>query len=50
MASLLFGVQPGDPLIYLSVSALLLTIALAGCLLPALRAIGLQPAAVLRNE
>ena len=50
MASLLFGVQAGDPLIYLSVSALLLTVALVGCLLPALRAVGLQPAVVLRNE
>jgi predicted permease len=50
MASLLFGVQAGDPLIYLSVSALLLTVALAGCLLPAIRAVGLQPAVVLRNE
>ena len=50
MSSLLFGVQPNDPLIYFFVGMLLLTVALAGCLLPAVRALGLQPAVVLRND
>jgi putative ABC transport system permease protein len=50
MSSLLYGVRAIDPLIYLSVSALLLTVALVGCLVPAIRALALQPATVLRNE
>lgn len=50
MSSLLFGVQATDPLIYFVVSMLLLAVAFVGCLLPAVRAIGLQPAAVLRND
>jgi putative ABC transport system permease protein len=49
-ASLLFGVGAADPVIYLAVTSLLMAVALAGCLVPAMRAIGLQPAVVLRNE
>ena len=50
MTSLLFGVHAADPRIYLAVSTLLLSVALAGCLIPALRAVQVQPAVVLRNE
>jgi putative ABC transport system permease protein len=49
-ASLLFGVGAADPVIYLGVITLLMAVALAGCLVPAARAIGLQPAVVLRND
>ena len=50
VSTLLFGVSAHDALTYLSVSAFLLVIALLACLLPARRAIGLEPAAVLRQE
>ena len=50
MSSLLFGVGAADAPTYLLVSLLLLTVALIACALPARRAVGLQPAVVLRNE
>lgn len=50
MSSLLFGVGAADAFTFVGVSALLLTVALVACLVPAARAVGLQPAAVLRNE
>ena len=50
MSSLLFGVGAADVPTYLLVSLLLLTVALIACALPARRAVGLQPAVVLRNE
>jgi predicted permease len=49
-ASLLFGVGAGDPLTVGGVCALLLTTALLACLVPALRAVAIPPAAVLRND
>jgi ABC-type antimicrobial peptide transport system permease subunit len=50
IASLLFNVGASDPVAYLSAGALLLVIALLACAVPALRAMRLQPAVVLRNE
>ncbi|MFN2444177.1 MAG: ABC transporter permease [Vicinamibacterales bacterium] len=50
MSSLLFGVSPADPLTLFSVSILLLAVALVACVMPARRAIGVQPAEVLRHE
>ena len=50
MSSLLFGVKGADPLTFGAVTLLLLIVALGACLVPARRAIGLQPAAILRNE
>jgi predicted permease len=50
MSSLLFGVDATDGLIFTVVTALLLGVALVACLVPARRAMGLQPAVVLRNE
>jgi predicted permease len=50
MASLLFGVGATDPAAYAGVAALLLAVALAACAAPALRALALQPAVVLRAE
>jgi putative ABC transport system permease protein len=50
MSSLLFGVGAADASTYALVSALLLTVALLACAVPALRAVRLQPAVVLRQE
>ena len=49
-ASLLFGVGAGDPATIGGVCALLLATALVACLIPALRAVAIPPAAVLRND
>jgi ABC-type lipoprotein release transport system permease subunit len=46
----LFGVGTGDPKTYAAAGVLLLTAALLACLVPARRAIGLEPAAVLRQD
>jgi putative ABC transport system permease protein len=50
LSSLLFGVGTADSLTFAGVTTLLLTIALAACLVPALRAVAVEPAVVLRNE
>ena len=50
LSSLLFGVSSADPLTFVTVSGTLVIVALAACCMPARRAIGIQPAAVLRNE
>jgi putative ABC transport system permease protein len=50
MSSLLFGVGALDPSAYASAGALLFAVAFAACAVPALRAIRLEPAAVLRGE
>ena len=50
MSSLLFGVSASDAATFASVAALMLLVALAACVVPARRAVGVQPAAVLRNE
>jgi len=50
MTSLFFGVSPADPLTFGAVSAVLLSAALLACWVPATRAIGVEPAAVLRQD
>jgi putative ABC transport system permease protein len=50
MSSLLFGVGATDAFTFSGVTILLLAVALVACLLPARRAIAVQPAAVLRND
>ena len=51
MKALLFGVEPGDPLIYLAAAALAVVMTLAGSLRPAIRAATIDPALSLRwNE
>jgi putative ABC transport system permease protein len=50
MSSLLFGVGATDAFTFSGVTILLLVVALMACLLPARRAIAVQPATVLRND
>jgi putative ABC transport system permease protein len=49
-ASLLYGVEPTDPLTFVAVPAFLLFVAFAACLLPARAAARVDPVDVLRSE
>ena len=50
MSHLFFGVSPADPLTFLGVAALLLSVALVACWVPAARAVAVEPASVLRAD
>ena len=50
MSGQLYGVRPADPLTLLAVPALLMTVALIACAVPARRAMSVDPAIALRNE
>jgi len=50
VASQIYGVRPLDPLVIGGVSVLLGTIALAACVVPAWRAVRVDPVAVLKEE
>lgn len=50
MESLLNEVKPGDPISFFGVAAILLVVALLAVLIPARRAISLDPVAALRSE
>ena len=50
MTHTLFGVSPTDPLTFAGVAALLVAAALAGCFVPAKRAIRVDPLVALRHE
>jgi ABC-type antimicrobial peptide transport system permease subunit len=50
LRSLLFGVNPGDWVTFLTVALLLLAVALAACAIPARRAMRVDPIVALRYE
>jgi putative ABC transport system permease protein len=50
LSSLFFGVSPASPATYLQVALLMIGIALVACLLPAWRAIRVNPMVALRYE
>ncbi|HYV18802.1 MAG TPA: ABC transporter permease [Verrucomicrobiae bacterium] len=50
LAGMLYGIGPSDPATYLSVTALILMVALVACFIPARRATRVQPTEALRYE
>jgi ABC-type lipoprotein release transport system permease subunit len=50
LTDLLFEVKPLDSATYLAVAGLVTVVALLACLLPALRAAAVDPAAALRKD
>jgi putative ABC transport system permease protein len=50
LSNLLFEVKPQDPLTFLAVSLVMMTVALLSCYVPARRATRVDPARVLRSE
>ena len=50
LASQLFGVSPADPATYVGLAAIILTVAVAASLVPALRATRIDPMVALRAD
>jgi hypothetical protein len=50
MSALLFGITPGDPATFAAAVGVVLVMAFAGALVPAVRAVRVSPMSVLRAE
>ena len=50
LSAWLYEVRPNDPLTYVAITSLLVTVAAVACYLPARRAAGAEPSAVLREQ
>jgi ABC-type lipoprotein release transport system permease subunit len=50
LTGLLYGVEPNDPATLLLVGAVLVLVSAAACLMPAYRAISVDPVTVLKAE
>ena len=50
LESLLYAVRPGDPATFVAIPTLIAAVALAACILPARRAMRVDPAGTLRSE
>jgi ABC-type antimicrobial peptide transport system permease subunit len=50
VAQLVFGISPADPTTFFAAAALLITFAIAACLIPACRAAKIDPMVALRYE
>jgi predicted permease len=50
LSNILFAVKPDDPLTFVGIALLLFVVALAGCLLPARRALNVDPMKALRTD
>ncbi|HKB71507.1 MAG TPA: ABC transporter permease [Thermoanaerobaculia bacterium] len=50
LAGLLYGVAPADPVTFVAVPAVLMSVALGACLAPAVRALRVDPTVALREE
>jgi putative ABC transport system permease protein len=50
LRGLLIGIEPTDPITYVSVFVILMAVAIAACVLPARRAASLNPVTTLRED
>jgi putative ABC transport system permease protein len=50
LTGMIYGVQPSDPVVYMSTAGILAAIALGACIIPALRALRVDPIVALRVQ